>query len=262
MIGGLLKHKPIYLIKAFQDLNMQTLERVTGLRYRLIKVVLVRFPVYRLEAITSIPVDPGTLAFSEKMKIMESLTSDQRHAPGINREDFNNGRINTAMSQCKKLLQLNPGDIDGWDYMGESYASLKKVDEAASCYQKVLELTSHRPKTRLWLALQRIQQNRLDEAKKLVKAETKHFEFDIDVSYLLAKINLEEKNFKEASNILASVLVECPERVDCWEWSAQALSKLQDTSRLNSLYKETNTIKSKKDREWVQTCLATELAGP
>jgi tetratricopeptide (TPR) repeat protein len=260
VIGGLLKYKPVYLVKAFQDLDMNVLEQVTGLRYRLIKVVLVRFPIYRLEGITSVPTDPMALPFSEKMKVMESLTSDQRHAPGVNREDFENGRINTAMSQCKKLLRLNPQDADGWDYMGESYASLKKTDEAASCYQKVLELASYRPKTRLWLALQRIQQNRLNEAKKLVKEEIKYFKYNTEVSYLLAKINLEEANYKEATSALDSVLAEFPERIDCWEWSIQALSQLQDASRLKKLYKKTSTIELKNDREWVQTRLVAELA--
>ena len=41
---------------------------------------------------------------------MELLTEKKRHAPGINREDFDNGRVNTAMSQCRKLLRLNPQD--------------------------------------------------------------------------------------------------------------------------------------------------------
>ena len=261
VIGGLLKYKPIYLVKAFQDLDINVLEQVTGLRYRLLKVVLIRFPVYRLEAVTSIQVDPMSLSFSKKMKIMESLTSDQRHAPGINREDFVNGRVNTAMAQCKKLLQLNPQDADGWDYMGESYSLLKQADEAASCYQKVLKLTPYRPKTRLWLALQRIQQNRLDEAKKLVREEIKHFEYNTEVSYLLAKINLEDENYKETTNLLDSVRAEFPERIDCWEWTIQALSQLQDTSQLKNLYDETPAIELKNDREWLQTRLITELAG-
>jgi len=261
VIGGLLKHKPVYLVKAFQDLDMNILEQVTGLRYRLIKVVLVRFPVYRLEAITSIHMNPMSLSFSEKMKIMESLTSRQRHAPGVNREDFENGRVNTAMSQCKKLLALNSQDADGWDYMGESYALLKQSDEAASCYQKVLKLTPYRPKCRLWLALQRIQQNRLDEAKNLVKEEIKRFEYNTEVSYLLAKINLEEGNYRKTTDLLDSVHAEFPERIDCWEWAIQALSQLQDASRLKNLYNKTSAIKLKSDREWVQTYLVTKLAG-
>jgi predicted Zn-dependent protease len=164
------------------------------------------------------------------------------------------------MSQCRKLLRLNPQDTDGWDYMGESYSLLNKTNDAACCYQKILELTPHRPKTRLWLALQRIQQNRLDEAKKLVKEEAKCFGYNTEVAYLLAKINLEEGHYRETADLLDSVRTEFPERIDCWEWTIQALSQLHDTSRLKSLHNETKMITIKKDREWVQTSLITELA--
>ena len=60
--------------------------------------------------------------------------------------------------------------------------------------------------------------------------------------------------------MLDSVRTEFPERIDCWEWTIQALSQLHDTSRLKSLHNETKMITIKKDREWVQTRLITELA--
>ena len=261
VVGGLLEHKPVYLVKAFQDLDINILEQVTGLRYKLIKVVLVRFPVYRLETITSISTDPRNLPFLEKMKIMELLTEKKRHAPDINREDFDKGRINTAMSQCKKLLRLNPQDIGGLAYMGESYALLNKTNNAASCYEKILELAPYLPKNRLWLALQRIQQKRLDEAKRLVKEETKRFAHNTDVSYLLAKINLEEGRYRETIELLDSVRTEFPEKTDFWECAIQALSQLHDTSGLKNLHNETEMIEIKKDRDWVQTRLITELAS-
>jgi tetratricopeptide (TPR) repeat protein len=194
------------------------------------------------------------------MKIMALLTEKKRHAPDINREDFDKGRINTAMSQCRKLLSLNPQDIGGWAFMGESYALLKKHNDAAYCYEKTLELAPSLPKNRLWLALQRIQQKCLEEAKKLVEEEIKRFTHNTDIDYLLAKINLEEKRYRETSELLDSVRTEFPERIDCWEWAIQALSQLNDTSRLKSLHNETKMITIKKDREWVQTHLITELA--
>ncbi len=164
------------------------------------------------------------------------------------------------MSQCRKLLSLNPQDIGGWAFMGESYALLKKTNDAAYCYEKTLDLAPYLPKNRLWLALQRIQQKRLGEAKKLVKEEIKRFIHNTDIDYLLAKINLEERRYRETTKLLDSVRTEFPERIDCWEWSIQALSQLNDTARLKSLYKETKMISIKKDREWVQTRLITELA--
>ena len=78
--------------QSFQDLDVDVLEKLTGLRYSLIKVVLARFPVYRLDAVTSIPRDPMSFSFLEKMKTMESLTNKQkqRHAPGVNFDDLKN----------------------------------------------------------------------------------------------------------------------------------------------------------------------------
>ena len=260
MIEGLLKHRPAYLIKSFQDLDMNILEQITGLRYRLIKVVLARFAVYKLEAITSIPTDPMSLAFLEKMNLMKSLTGEQRHAPGINREDFLQNRINTATAQCKKLLRLNPQDVDGWDYMGEIYASLDKATEAASCYQRVLKIAPYRPENRLSLATQLIKLNQLDEAKALIKEETKKFGYNSETFYLLAKINVEQNNYREAANALDRVKIQFPKTINCWEWAVDALGKLQDTSRLKSLYKDTGTIGLMSDREWVRTRLVKELA--
>ena len=262
-IGGLLKHKPVYLVKSFQDLDMDILEQVTGLRYRLIKVVLARFPIYRLDAITSVPNDPVSLPFLEKMKIMESLTGQQRqrHAPGVNFDDLEQGRVRTALSQCKKLLRLNPQDADGWDYLGAIYASLDKAGEAASCYQKVLTLAPYRPDNRIWLAIQRIKLNQLDEAKALIKKEIKQFEYNSENYYLLAKISIEQGDYRETANALDRVRTKFPGKIDCWEWTIDALGKLEDVSRLKSLYKDTGTIELINDREWVQTRLVTELAS-
>jgi tetratricopeptide (TPR) repeat protein len=261
MVGGLLKHRPAYLIKSFDDLDMGILEQITGLRYRLIKVVLARFPVYKLEAITSIPINPIALSFLEKMNLMKSLTSDRRHAPGVNREDFLQGRINTATAQCKKLLKLNPQDVDGWDYMGEIYASLNKTNEAASCYQRVLKIAPYRSENRLSLAIQLIKLNQLDEAKALVKEEIKKFGYNSETFYLLTKINIEQNNYLEAINALDLIKTQPPKTINCWEWTIDALGKLKDTSRLKNLCKNTGTIKLISDREWVRTRLVTQLAS-
>ncbi len=261
MVGGLLKHRPTYLIKSFDDLDMSTLEQITGLRYRLIKVVLARFPVYKLEAITSVPIDPSSLSFSEKMKLMESLTSGRRHAPGVNREDFLQGRINTATTQCKKLLKLNPQDVDGWDYMGEIYASVGRVEEAAACYQRVLKIAPYRSENRLSLAIQLIKISQLDEAKALIKEEIRKFGYNSETFYLLTKINVEQNNYRDAKSALDLVKTQSPKTINCWEWTIEALGKLKDIPRLKNLCKNTGTIKLTSDREWVLTRLATELAS-
>jgi predicted Zn-dependent protease len=195
------------------------------------------------------------------MNLMKSLTGEGRHAPGINREDFLKGKINTATVQCKKLLKLNPQDVDGWDYMGEIYASLNKANEAASCYQRVLKIAPYRSKNRLSLAIQLIKLNQLDEAKTMIKEEIKKFGYNSETFCLLAKVNIEQNNYREAANALDLVKTQYPETINCWEWTIDVLGKLKDTSRLKSLYKNTNAIKLISDREWVCTRLVIEIAS-
>ena len=61
--------------------------------------------------------------------------------------------------------------------------------------------------------------------------------------------------------MLDSVRTEFPEKTDFWECAIQALSQLHDTSGLKNLHNETEMIEIKKDRDWVQTRLITELAS-
>ncbi|MEE9259320.1 MAG: tetratricopeptide repeat protein [Nitrospinaceae bacterium] len=260
VVGGLVRHKPVYLIKTYPDLDMDVLEQVTGLRYRLIKVVLARFPVYRLEGATSVPDNPLTLPLAEKMRVMETLTADLRHAPGISRDDFECGRVDTALRECRKLLHMNPRDADGWSYLADMLASLAQVDEAASCYEKVLDLEPFRQGPRLGLGHQRIKQNRLHEAKCLLNEEVRRFEYETEVSYLCGRIHRHEGQHRETAEEIDRVRTESPERIDCWEWESEALGHLKDASRLKELYNDTDRIDDLKDRQWVRTRLVTELA--
>ncbi len=193
---------------------------------------------------------------------MESLTNKQkqRHAPGVNFDDLKRGRAKTALSQCKKLLSLNPKDADGWDYLGAIYASLNKRDEAAFCYQEVLKIAPYRQDSRIWLAIQRIKLKQLNEAKALIKEEIKKFEHNSENYYLLAKIHIEHKEYKEATDALNRVISRLPEHIDCWEFAIDALGKLEDSTRLKKLYGDTDNIELESDREWVRTRLVKELA--
>ena len=58
VIGGLIRHQPRILIKTFSDLDVPALEAMTGLKYEPVKVMLARYSVYRLTAMTSVPQNP------------------------------------------------------------------------------------------------------------------------------------------------------------------------------------------------------------
>ncbi|MZH02084.1 MAG: hypothetical protein F3745_01410, partial [Nitrospinae bacterium] len=104
-VGGLLHHKPRYLVKSFVDLDVELLEEITGLRYKLLKVVLARFPVYRLESVGARSENLLSQSWQEKMKQLESLTEADWHAPRLNRTDEERGELITALKECKKLVK-------------------------------------------------------------------------------------------------------------------------------------------------------------
>ncbi|NIP99234.1 MAG: hypothetical protein GWO19_01275, partial [Nitrospinaceae bacterium] len=110
----LLRHKPRYVLKTFPDLDLDTLEEITGLRYRRVKVLLARFALYRLSGWTSVAVNPLTRPWREKMQVMDRLTRHPWHAPNVMKDDLEAGRLRTAFKECRKLLRLNPDDFRGW----------------------------------------------------------------------------------------------------------------------------------------------------
>ena len=78
--------------------------------------------------------------------------------------------------------------------------------------------------------------------------------------YLKIEKRLRVTREREVANALDRVKTQFPKTINCWEWAIDALGKLQDTSRLKSLYKDTDTIGLMSDREWVRTRLVKELA--
>ena len=159
-VGGLLRQKPKYLIKSFVDLDVQHLEAITGLRYKLLKVVLARFPVYGLESFKSVAKNPLTLSWQEKMSRMESLTQADWHAPGLDRSDAEKGKLITALKECRKLVKLNKLDAEGYDYMGEIYTSMGLTEQAEIAFENVLKYAPDWSNTRIKLCNQKKKQKK------------------------------------------------------------------------------------------------------
>ena len=259
-IGGLLQHKPKYLIKSFPDLDIQYLEEITGLRYKLLKVMLARFPVYRLESQDSPSVDPLDLSWQEKMGQMESLTQADWHAPGIIRADADQGKLITALRECRKLTKINPNDVEGYIYMGEVYAFLGLPGKSETAFETALQQASNWPDLRIKLAHQKLQLEKLDEALTLIQEEIRQFDYHPEDIFLHGLIMKREERYEEALIRFDKVRNEGLRRHDCWELSIECLVKLGDGDRLNNLYQETLGINEPKDREWLQTLIIKNLA--
>jgi tetratricopeptide (TPR) repeat protein len=260
VIGGLIRHRPAYFIKTFPDLNMDLLQRVTGLQYQLMKVVLARFPVYRLVGFTSVPQNPLTLPRQEKMKLMETLTAADWHAPDIDRLDFQQGRATTALKECQKLIRMNPHDNSGLIFLGELYDHYGQTENAIEAFQTVIHKEPNRPHLRLTLAKQIIKLGQIEEAKFLIEEEKKRFGKSEEMLFLSGLIHQHQNSHVEAVIDFDKFRGLHFERHDCWQALIESLSILNEREQLQRLHFESENLVSKPDREWMQTRVAGALA--
>jgi GT2 family glycosyltransferase len=259
-VGGLLRHKPRYLIKSFTDLDVQRLEEITGLRYKLLKVMLARFPVYRLESFKSVPENPMTLSWQDKMCHLESLTEGEWHAPGLDRTDGENENFATAIKECKKLLKLNKLDTEGYDYLGDTYASMELTEQSEKAFELVLKHAPHWPNTRIKLSHQKIKLKKIDEALILLEEESDRFGYKLEIVLLHGLAAKLQKNYIEALNDFEEIRRQKPDRHEYWEFCVECLQLLDDREGLKSLYTKASDGQATKDREWLQTLIIKTLA--
>ena len=259
-VGGLLRHKPKYLIKSFVDLDVQHLEEITGLRYKLLKVVLARFPVYRLESFKSVPQNPLALSWQEKMSRMESLTQADWHAPGLDRSDAERGKLVTALKECRKLVKLNKLDAEGYDYMGEIYTSMGLTEQAETAFENVLKYAPDWSNTRIKLCNQKIKLKKFDEALILLDEETERFGYHLKDTFLNGLCQKRNKNYVEALDEFEKIRQQEPKRHDCWQFCVECLQNLGDREGLINLYAEAWDVNDTKDREWLQTLIVKNIA--
>ena len=259
-VGGLLHHKPKYLIKSFTDLNVGRLEQITGLKYKLLKVVLARFPVYRLEDVNSCPKNLLTLNWQEKMCHLESLTSADWHAPGIDRSDVERGKPAIAIRECKKLIKLNKQDVAGYDYLGDIYNSMEYTEKAEQAFENILKVAPHRPVTRSKICTQKVKLGKLDEASALLEEEIKLFGYDSNVTFSKGLLLIQKKDYTRALKEFEKVRREEPDQYESWKFSSECMQKLEDREGLKNLYDEAKAVSDKKDRAWLHTLIVKDIA--
>jgi len=260
VIGGLIRHKPAYLVKTFSDLDVDFLERMTGLRYQLLKVVLARFPVYRLAGFFSVAEDPLALPWQEKMRLMQTLTTANWHAPAIDRTDFQRGRTVTALRECRKLIRLNPHDSQGLIFLGEIYGYLGQPENSVQAFESAIEEEPMHSPVRLMLAKQKIKLGQLDAAQRLIKEETLRFGKNDETLFLNALFHQQKNQHQQAVKEFERFRTQYPERHDCWTALMESLTALKDREQLQRLYAESENIASKPDREWLKTRMAGAIA--
>ncbi len=260
VIGGLIRHKPAYLIKTFSDLDVDFLEKMTGLRYQLMKVVLARFPVYRLVGFSSVAEDPLALPWQIKMQHMQTLTTADWHAPSIDKTDFQRGRIITAFRECRKLTRLNPQDSLGLIFLGEIYGHLGQPENSVEAFENALKENPQHSHVRLLLAKQKIKVGLMVQAEGLIFEETLRFGHNDEALFLNALIHQQQNQHQQAMQEFERFRTQYPERHDCWLALMGSLTALKDREQLQRLFVESETIAGKADREWMKTSVAGAIA--
>ncbi|MBM16000.1 MAG: hypothetical protein CMH75_07955 [Nitrospina sp.] len=260
IIGGLIKHKPKYIIKTFPDFNMDKLEEITGLQYELLRVVLARFPVYRLKSSTPTIKNSISLSWQSKMKQMEKLTEGDWHAPGLSRQDLERGELKKAFKECRNLLRLNPEDKEGNVFLGEIYSALNLPHQAEKAFEKAIQLAPKWPELRSQLAKIKIKLNKFDEAVQLYEEEIKYFGTNHKKPMLVGVQLKQKKKYKEAFESFDSIRKQYPECYDSWELCIECLTETKNLDGLKNLLRESQSIKSQRNRDWIYTLIVKALA--
>ncbi|PIQ99784.1 MAG: hypothetical protein COV66_09235 [Nitrospinae bacterium CG11_big_fil_rev_8_21_14_0_20_45_15] len=266
-IGGLLRHKPPLLVRAFHDLDPGILEEFTGLRYERVKTALCRFPVYRLTSFRSQERDPLQLPWQEKLFWMELLTQAGPHIPGIDRFDFKPERMVVAYKECRKLMRLNPEDIDGLIYFGELSHHFKKFSDAVSAFTKVMKREPKRWYLRILLSASLIELDRFDEAERLLKEEWELFadklspENVLEWKFQQGRVELKKNNLDDAGKLFEEVLQNKTENIGVWESCLEVFSRKKQSADMHRLLEKTAAIENRRDREWFVTKIGECLAS-
>ena len=259
IIGGLIRHRPRYLVKVYPDLDLELLEEITGLKYELVKTVLARYPVYRLAAVSTPRQDPLNATWTEKSRWMELLTPG-RHMPGISDADVAAGRTLRALTECRKLLRRNPLDRDARIFLGELCERLGLHRQAAAVFKQVLHLNPRLPRLRLLLARQKMHLLEFNEARFLLEDEIERFGGGTDTHFALGLLARATGQFPEALSHFEALLADNPEHLEALEQRAHCFEERGENLRAAEDYRQVWDRAVNPGQEGLRTQAAVALA--
>ncbi len=259
IMGGLMRHKPTYLVQAYPDFDPALLKDITGLEYELIKTVLARYPVYRLTSATPPAQDPLKLTWMEKCSLMEQLTQG-RHTPGIADTDLARGRELKALSECRKLVNHNPSDRDGRIFLGELCSRFGLHRQSATMFEWAVAHHPQLDQIRLMLAGQKIILGELDEARFLIKEEIRLFGKSTGTSQTLGRLEKASGDFRKAIDHFQNAIVDAPERWDLRLEQADCYEHLTEPASARKRYLQVWEGATEKNEDGFRAQAAVGLA--
>lgn len=259
VIGGLMRHHPMYLIKTLPDLDMDLLETITGLKYRLVKVVLARFPVYRLAGSKPQAQDPLRLPWQKKLRLLERLTLGE-HAPGIDRTDIESGHLFRALRECRKLCRMNPYDVQGLFCLAELYERLGFMEQVESPLRQFLHLEPFHSPARFMLARLLMNQDAFQDAEEIIQEEIQRHGKTGESQYHLGLLFRSMGRLEKAVESFEQAFAAAPDHVACLLRQGECLVETGEKENARKLFNRVWERAAPPDRDWIRTRAATEMA--
>ena len=155
---------------------------------------------------------------------------------------YESGQWEQALFDLKRALTVNPHQCEWHFGMGLTLNALQRYEEAAACFQRVLNIRGEDSDTMLHLAIDLIQCDRCPNALEVLSRITE-IESDYEPAYcyqILAHARLGQHEQAELSYYLARQIIdECPQ---CYDHIAHSLLRKGDHERAIWCWEKTLTI--------------------
>jgi tetratricopeptide (TPR) repeat protein len=261
VIGGLLRHKPVYLIKTYPNFDMERLQAITGLNYKLIKIAFGRYPLYRLENHDRQVINPLSFSSDVKLKLMAELTENAPLIPIVDKTDGKMGSFSQGIKECKRALRANPYDIEITKYLAELYDQSGKHDKAIKTLEILIDLRPETSHLRLVLSSMSLKQDKINEAELLIKEEKKHFGQNAETNYHEGLLASAKGDNHRAANLFQQFLETKAFRMDVWLKFAQVNEECGDINNAKNVYLDLwDRANETEDADWIRTQCALALA--
>jgi tetratricopeptide (TPR) repeat protein len=155
---------------------------------------------------------------------------------------------------------LNPEDFEGQKFLGEIYDYMDQHEQSANAFQSAIHLQPGYSYTRLMLAKQKIILGSFEEAKTLIREETKRFGKNPEMIFLLGLLHHRSGEHREAAVFLEKFRTQFPERHYCWKFLIDSYSAINDVNSLQRCYHSAEKISLQKDRNWLQTRIVLAIS--
>jgi tetratricopeptide (TPR) repeat protein len=110
------------------------------------------------------------------------------------------------------------------------------------------------------LAKQKIFMGKLEEAKTLIREETKRFGKNPEMTFLFGLLHHRSGEHREAVVFLEKFRAQSPERHDCWEYLIDSYSEINNVENLQRCYQAAENIPIQNDRNWIQTRIVLAIS--